>query len=162
MANENQSEWHMDTAVMNQTIWAVQDFILDAVISEKPTDIGLTKRAVTEINKTKHVGLNFLEPTGIPVSEPPWNSASSMKAGQKKIQNYSRPLKNFSRWGRFLILDKRNDELIAAIEEILKDMDVDTQRRLFKALMRYQNIVGVDLEKALEQELDLENTKESP
>ena len=55
-----------------------------------------------------------------------------------------------------------NNELIAAIEKILKDMDEDTQRRVFKALMRYQNIEGLDLEKALDQELDLENTKESP
>jgi hypothetical protein len=59
-------------------------------------------------------------------------------------------------------LDKRNNELIAAIEKILKDMDEDTQRRVFKALMRYQNIEGLDLEKALDQELDQENTKESP
>ena len=58
-------------------------------------------------------------------------------------------------------MDKRDNELIAAIEEILKDMDVDTQRRLFKALMRYQNIDGLDLEEVLEQELDLENTKKS-
>ena len=48
-----------------------------------------------------------------------------------------------------------NNELIAAIEEILKDMDVDTQRRLFKALMRYQNIDGLDLEEVLEKALDL-------
>ena len=61
-----------------------------------------------------------------------------------------------------MILDKRNNELIAAIEKILKDMDEDTQRRVFKALMRYQNIEGLDLEKALDQELDQENTKESP
>ena len=47
-----------------------------------------------------------------------------------------------------------NNELIAAIEKILKDMDEDTQRRLFKALMRYQNIDGLDLEEVLEQELD--------
>ena len=51
-----------------------------------------------------------------------------------------------------MILD--NNELIAAIEEILKDMDEDTQRRVFKALMRYQNIDGLDLEEVLEQELD--------
>ena len=59
--NPWEANWHMDTAVMNQTIWAVQDFIRDAVIGEKSTDIGLTKRAITEINKTKHVGLNVLE-----------------------------------------------------------------------------------------------------
>ena len=52
-------------------------------------------------------------------------------------------------------MDKRNNELIAAIEEILEDMDEDTQRRPFKALMRYQNIDGLDLEEVLEQELDL-------
>jgi hypothetical protein len=57
--------------------------------------------------------------------------------------------------GKFLILDKRNNEVIAAIEDILKDMDEDTQRRVFKALMRYQNIDGLDLEEVLEQELDL-------
>ena len=30
------------------------------------------------------------------------------------------------------------------------------------ALMKYQNIDGLDLEEVLEQELDLENTKKSP
>lgn len=59
-------------------------------------------------------------------------------------------------------MDKRNNELITAIEKLLKDMDENTQRRLLKALMRYQNIEGLNLEEALEQELDLENTKESP
>ena len=59
-------------------------------------------------------------------------------------------------------MDKLNNELIAAIEQILKDMDENKQRRLFKALMRYQNIDGLDLKEVLEQELDLENTKESP
>ena len=59
-------------------------------------------------------------------------------------------------------MNKRNSELITAIEEILKGMDEDTQRRVFKALMRYQNIDGLDLEEVLEQELARENTKESP
>ena len=48
-----------------------------------------------------------------------------------------------------------NNELIVAIEEILRDMDENTQRRVFRALMRYQNIDGLDLEEVLEQELDL-------
>ena len=48
-----------------------------------------------------------------------------------------------------------NNELIAAIEQILKGMDEDTQSRVFKALMRYQNIDGLDLEDVLEKALDL-------
>ena len=59
-------------------------------------------------------------------------------------------------------MDKRNNEVIAAIEQILKTTDRETQLKVFKALMRYQNIDGLDLEKVLKQELDLENTKESP
>ena len=55
-----------------------------------------------------------------------------------------------------------SDELIKAIEQILKVTDRETQLKLYRALMRYQNIDGLDLEEVLEQELDLENTKESP
>lgn len=60
MANENQSDWHMDTAVMNQTIWAVQDFIRDAV---KSGDIltGLSKNAITYIQKNNEVGHKILQ-----------------------------------------------------------------------------------------------------
>ncbi len=54
------------------------------------------------------------------------------------------------------------DELTKAIEKILKTTDRETQLKVFRALMRYQNIDGPDLEKALEQELDRGNTKESP
>ena len=54
------------------------------------------------------------------------------------------------------------DELIKAIEQILKVTDRETQLKLYRALMRYQNIDGLDLEEVLEQELDRENTKESP
>ena len=55
-----------------------------------------------------------------------------------------------------------SDELIKAIEQILKVTDRETQLKLYRALMRYQNIDGLDLEEVLEQELDRENTKESP
>ncbi len=55
-----------------------------------------------------------------------------------------------------------SDELIKEIERILKSTDRETQLKLFRALMRYKNIDGLDLEEALDQELDPENTKESP
>ena len=55
-----------------------------------------------------------------------------------------------------------SDELIEAIEQELKATDRETQLKVFRALMRYQNIDGLDLEEVLEQELDRENTKESP
>ena len=55
-----------------------------------------------------------------------------------------------------------SDELIKEIERILKSTDRETQLKVFRALMRYQNIDGLDLEEVLEQQLDLENTKESP
>ena len=55
-----------------------------------------------------------------------------------------------------------SDELTKALEQILKAADRETQLKVFRALMKYQNIDGLDLEEALEQELDRENTKESP
>ena len=55
-----------------------------------------------------------------------------------------------------------SNELIKDLEQILKTTDRGTQLKVFRALMKYQNIDGLDLEKALDQELDLENTKESP
>ena len=55
-----------------------------------------------------------------------------------------------------------SDELTKELEKILKTTDRETQLKVFRALMRYQNIDGLDLEEVLEQELDLENTKESP
>jgi hypothetical protein len=54
------------------------------------------------------------------------------------------------------------DELTKALEKILKTADRETQLKVFRALMRYQNIDGLDLEEVLEQELDRGNTKESP
>ena len=49
-----------------------------------------------------------------------------------------------------------SDELIEEIERILKASDRETQLKVFRALMRYQNIIGgLDLEEVLEQELDL-------
>ena len=55
-----------------------------------------------------------------------------------------------------------SNELIKDLEHILKTTDRETQLKVFRALMRYQNIDGLDLEEVLEQELDRENTKESP
>ncbi len=55
-----------------------------------------------------------------------------------------------------------SEELIQEIEQILKSTDREIQIKILRALIRYQNIDGLDLEEALEQELDLENTKESP
>ncbi len=55
-----------------------------------------------------------------------------------------------------------SDELTKELEQILKSTDQETQLKVFRALMRYQNIDGLDLEKVLEQELNWENTKESP
>ena len=55
-----------------------------------------------------------------------------------------------------------SDELIKDLEKILKTTDRETQIKILRALMRYQNIDGLDLEEVLEQELDRENTKESP
>ncbi len=53
-----------------------------------------------------------------------------------------------------------SDELIEAIEQELKATDRETQLKVFRALMRYQNIDGLDLEEVLDQELDRENTKD--
>ena len=55
-----------------------------------------------------------------------------------------------------------SNELIKELEQILKAADRETQLKVFRALMKYQNIDGLDLEEALDQELDRENTKESP
>ena len=55
-----------------------------------------------------------------------------------------------------------SNELIKELEQIFKTTDRETQLKVFRAIMRYQNIDGLDLEEVLEQELDLENTKENP
>ena len=55
-----------------------------------------------------------------------------------------------------------SDELIKELEQILKVTDRETQLKVFRAIMRYQNIDSLDLEEALDQELDPENTKKSP
>ena len=49
------------------------------------------------------------------------------------------------------------DKLIKEIEQILKATDRETQLKVFRALMRYQNIGGLDLEEVLEQELQLQD-----
>ena len=55
-----------------------------------------------------------------------------------------------------------SDELIEEIQRILKASDRETQLKVLRAIMRYQNIDGLDLEEAPDQELNRENTKESP
>jgi len=48
-----------------------------------------------------------------------------------------------------------SDELTKAFEQILKDTDRETQLKVLRVLMRYQNIDGLDLEEVLGRELDL-------
>ena len=48
-----------------------------------------------------------------------------------------------------------SDELTKALEQILKAADRETQLKVLRALMRYQNIDGLDVEEDLEQELKL-------
>jgi len=55
-----------------------------------------------------------------------------------------------------------SNELIKKLEQILKNTDRETQLKVLRAIMRYQNIDGLDLEEVLDQELDRENTKENP
>ena len=46
------------------------------------------------------------------------------------------------------------DELNKALEQILKTTDRENQIKVLRALMRYRNIDGLDLEKVLETELE--------
>ena len=48
-----------------------------------------------------------------------------------------------------------SDELTKALEQILKAADRETQLKVLRAIMRYQNIDGLDLEEALGREPDL-------
>jgi len=50
-----------------------------------------------------------------------------------------------------------SDELTKELEQILKNTDRETQLKVLRALMRYQNIDGLDLEEVLEQELQLQD-----
>ena len=52
------------------------------------------------------------------------------------------------------IKNMTSDELSEALELILKASDRETQLKLLRAIMRYQNIDGLDLEEILEQELE--------
>ena len=47
-----------------------------------------------------------------------------------------------------------SDELIKAFEQVLKTTDRETQIKVLRALMRYWNIDGLDLEEVLERELE--------
>ena len=60
MANENQNDWHMDTSIMNQTIWAVQDFIRDEVIDGNNHNMIVSKKAATQIRGSGKVGHTVL------------------------------------------------------------------------------------------------------
>jgi hypothetical protein len=55
-----------------------------------------------------------------------------------------------------------SDELIKEIVRILKASGRETQLKVLRAIMRYENIKGLGLKEALDQELGPENTKESP
>ena len=48
-----------------------------------------------------------------------------------------------------------SDELNKVIEEILRTTDRETQIKALRALMKYQNVDGLDLEEVLKQELEL-------
>ena len=50
-----------------------------------------------------------------------------------------------------------SDEQIEEIVRILKASGRETQLKVFRAMMRYQNIDGLDLEEVLEQELELKD-----
>ena len=50
-----------------------------------------------------------------------------------------------------------SDEVTKELEQILKNTDRETQLKVLRALMRYQNIDGLDLEEVLEQELQLQD-----
>ena len=50
-----------------------------------------------------------------------------------------------------------SDELLKELEQILKAADRETQLKVFRAIMRYQNIDGLDLEDVLKQELELKD-----
>ena len=45
-----------------------------------------------------------------------------------------------------------SDELNKALEQILKTTDRESQIKVLRALMRYRNIDGLDLEEVLERE----------
>ena len=55
-----------------------------------------------------------------------------------------------------------SEELIQEIEQILKSTDREIQIKILRALIRYQNIDGLDLEEVLGQELELENQRKAP
>ena len=58
-------------------------------------------------------------------------------------------------WGSKSMDNMTSEELTKALEQVLKATDRETQLKVLRALMRYQNIDGLDLEEALEQELKL-------
>ena len=55
-----------------------------------------------------------------------------------------------------------SDEKIDEIVRILKASGRETQLKVLRAIMRYENIKGLSLKEALDQELDPENPKKSP
>jgi hypothetical protein len=58
-------------------------------------------------------------------------------------------------WGSKSMDNMTSEELTKALEQVLKATDRETQLKVLRALMRYQNIDGLDLEEDLEQELKL-------
>ena len=53
------------------------------------------------------------------------------------------------------IKNMTSDELNEALEQVLKATDRETQLKVLRAIMRYQNIDGLDLKEVLERTLDL-------
>jgi hypothetical protein len=58
-------------------------------------------------------------------------------------------------WGSKSMDNMTSDELIKALEQTLKTTERETQIKVFRAIMRNQNIDGLDLEEVLERELKL-------
>ena len=55
-----------------------------------------------------------------------------------------------------------SDELTKELEQILKSTDRETQLKVFRALMRYQNIDGLDLEEVLSRSLTGGTQRKAP
>ena len=124
---------------MNQTIWAVQDFIRDEIRAARNVQgIKLDKATLSKIKLGGAV-------IGRPILE-----QFLGKSWKHRIET-ALELRKLDKGGS----EENPVELLKATEDLLKDMDENTQKWVFKALMRYQNIDGVDMEEMLEKESDL-------
>ena len=63
----------------------------------------------------------------------------------------------------YILGDQKDDEIKStapevteAIMKVLENPDKETQRKLIRAIMRYRNFSGLDLEKAVKKKLELQ------